>query len=61
MSMAILSLLPRTSASFLSEGHGTERAGIFSISLVAAQCSLRLAKSSSGGDRQQDEEVVTQR
>jgi hypothetical protein len=59
---AILSLLPRTAAPFLS-GAPAERAAFSPLALVAAQSApsptTPLAKPSRGGDRQRDD-VVTQ-
>jgi hypothetical protein len=63
MPVAILSLLPRTAASFLS-GARAERATFFYIGLVAAQSAPNpitpLPKPSRGGDRQQGDVLVTQ-
>ena len=60
--VAILSLLSSTAASFL-RGARAERAAFFSIGLVAAKSVPRpnhsLTKPSHGGDRQQDDVVVT--
>ena len=57
------SLLPRTAAPFLS-GAWAKRAAFFSIGLVAAQFAhdpiTPLTKPSRGGDRRQDDVVVTQ-
>jgi hypothetical protein len=62
--VAILSLLPRTATPFLS-GAWVELAAPFSIGLAAAQFAPNLitplTKPSRGGDRRQDDVVVTQR
>ena len=61
--VAILSLLPRIAAPFLS-GVWAERAAFFSIGLVAAQFAPNpitpLTKPSRGGVRRQDDAAVTQ-
>jgi len=61
-SVAILSPLPRTAALFLSKARA-KRAVFSPLALVAAQSAPKpttlLTKPSRGGDRQQDDVVVT--